>query len=75
MPGSGAGGAGTGLAFDAMQSNMQPWHSDGVDLRTIAQEVRDQQEAIEALMDMLEKTITVEVRSGSCLGSCRVARA
>ena len=50
------------MAFDAMHGNMQPWQSDGADLRSVAQEVRDQQEAIEALMDMLEKTITVEVR-------------
>ena len=41
--------------------NMQAWQSDGADLRSLAQEVKDQQEAMVALMDMLEKTITVEV--------------
>ena len=33
------------------------------------------QEAMEALMDMLEKTITVEVRLAAAYASCRVARA
>lgn len=51
------------MAFDAVQGNMQAWQSDGDEFRSVAQEVRDQQEAIEALMDMLEKTITVEVSS------------
>ena len=55
-------GSALAMAYDAMHGNMQPWQSDGADLRSVAQEVRDQQEAIEALMDMLEKTITVEVR-------------
>jgi hypothetical protein len=63
------------MAFDAMQGNMQAWQSEGLDLRTVAQEVRDQQEAMEALMDMLEKTITVEVRLAAAYASCRVARA
>ena len=54
---------------------MQAWQPDGVDLSSVAQEVRDQQEAIEALMDMLEKTITVEVRLAAAYASCRVARA
>ena len=54
------------MAFDAAQGAMQAWQPDGVDLSSVAQEVRDQQEAIEALMDMLEKTITVEVWLRPC---------
>ena len=52
------------MAYDA-GPGMQTWQADGTDLRTVAQEVKDQQDAMEALMDMLEKTITVEVRLGA----------
>ena len=44
-----------------VHTNLAAVQSDDSALKGLAQELKDQQEAMDALMDMLEKTITVEV--------------
>ena len=54
--------------------NMQGKQTDDAAVRGLTQELKDQQEAMDALMDMLEKTITVEVRLSALAPRCDLAR-